>query len=78
MTTEDAMRIVGEVGPELAVVTHFGMKMIFAGPSKEAERIERESSIRTIAAKDGMRVWVGEEVEVGMGKRKQKGLDAFA
>jgi phosphoribosyl 1,2-cyclic phosphodiesterase len=78
MTTDDAIRIVGEVGPELAVVTHFGMKMIFAGPNKEAKRIEGESGVRTIAAKDGMRIRVGEEITVGMGKRKQKGLNEHA
>ncbi len=78
MTTEDAIRIVGEAGPELAVVTHFGMRMIFAGPNREAERIGRESGVRTVAARDGMRIRVGEEITVGMGKRKQKGLDAFA
>nr|MDO8134178.1 MBL fold metallo-hydrolase [Candidatus Njordarchaeum guaymaensis] len=78
MTTEDAVRIVGEAGPEVAVVTHFGMGMIFAGPGREAEKVERESGVRTVAARDGMCIRLGEEVEVGMGKRKQKGLNEFA
>lgn len=78
MTTEDAIRIVEEADPELAVITHFGMKMIFAGPRREAERIEKESGVRTVAARDGMHIWVGEEVKVGMRKRTQKGLEEFA
>nr|MDO8134073.1 hypothetical protein [Candidatus Njordarchaeum guaymaensis] len=78
MTTEDAIRIVGEAVPEVAVVTHFGMGMIFAGPGREAEKVERESRVQTVAARDGMCIRVGEEVEVGIGKRKQKGLNEFA
>ena len=78
ITTDDAIRIVREIGPEVAVITHFGLGMIFAGPRREAERIERESGVRTVAARDGMRIGAGEEITVEMGKRKQKGLDEFA
>lgn len=67
-----------EADPEVAVITHFGVKMIFAGPRREAERIERESGVRTVAARDGMCIRVDEEIRIGMGKRMQKGLDEFA
>ena len=77
MTTDDAIKIVKEADPEVAIITHFGMGMIFAGPRREAERVERESGVRTLAARDGMRIRVGEEVEMGMVKRKQKGLEEF-
>jgi phosphoribosyl 1,2-cyclic phosphodiesterase len=78
ITTDDAVKIVGIVDPELAVVTHFGMGMIFAGPRREAKRIGRESGVRTLAARDGMRIRIGEEITVGIGKKKQKGLNEFA
>ena len=78
MTTDDAVRVVGEVGPELAVVTHFGMGMIFAGPRREVARIGQESGVRTVAARDGMRIRIGEEITVGMGKRKHKRLNEYA
>ncbi|UCE44176.1 MAG: MBL fold metallo-hydrolase [Candidatus Bathyarchaeota archaeon] len=78
ITTDDAIKIVREVDPELVVITHFGMGMIFAGPRREAERIGRESGVHTVAAKDGMRLRVGEEITVGIGERKRKGLEEFA
>ena len=43
----------------------------------EAERIGRESGVRTVTARNVMRIRE-EEVEVGMEKRKQKGLNEFA
>jgi len=33
-----------------------GMKMLRLGPSKEAEKIEKQSGVRTIAARDGMHI----------------------
>jgi phosphoribosyl 1,2-cyclic phosphodiesterase len=78
MTPDDAIRLLQEVNPELAVITHFGMKMIFAGPRREAERIEMESGVRTVAARDGMRIRMDQEVKVGSGSREQRGLEEFA
>ena len=78
ITTDDAVRIVEMVGPELAVITHFGMGMIFAGPRREAERIRRESGVRTLAARDGMHISVGKDITVSMGKKRQKRLGQFA
>ncbi len=62
MTTEDAIRIVEEVEPETVVTTHFGMQMIFAGPNREARVIEEKTGIPTVAAVDGMRIFVDEEI----------------
>ena len=79
MTTDDAVRIVDEACPEVAVATHFGMKMIFRGPYREARLIEDRTGVRTIAAVDGMRLVVGEEIRVEKGgrKRRQRGLEEF-
>jgi len=78
MTPTDAIKIVEEAGPEMAVATHFGMKMIFRGPASEAKIIEEKTGVPTVAASDGMRISVGEEIRVERARRKQQGLDEFA
>jgi len=78
MTTEDAVKIVEEAGPEMVVTTHFGMKMIFRGPTREAKIIEEKTGVPTLAASDGMRINIGEKIQVEKAKRKQQGLDEFA
>lgn len=80
MTTDDAVKIVDAVRPGFVVLTHFGMKMIFRGPSGEARRVEKETGVETVAARDGMELLVGKEVVVGRvggGWGERVGLDAF-
>lgn len=77
MTTDDAIKIVGEAGPEMVVMTHFGMQMIFSGPYREAKLIEQRTGVPTTVASDGMRISVAEEIRVRRTERKQKGLDEF-
>ena len=76
MTTEDAIKIIQEVQPEQAVLTHLGMQMIFQGPAREAKLIEEKTGTPTVAATDGMRIVFGEKVEVQTAKPKH-GLDKF-
>ena len=76
MSTDEAARVISEVRPEKAVITHFGMLMIFKGPNREAELIERRTGVPTIAAKDGMHLTLGEEIQVGKHK-KQVDLGSF-
>jgi len=52
----DVVEITKEARPKQCVITHFGMKMIHAGPAKEALIAENASGIKTTAAKDGMRI----------------------
>jgi phosphoribosyl 1,2-cyclic phosphodiesterase len=80
MTTDDATRIIEEVSPEVAVITGFGMKMIYRGPSREAGLIQKRTGVRTIAAVDSMRLVLGEEISVlkRERKRRQRGLEEFA
>lgn len=77
MTTDDAIKIMEEANPEMAVLTHFGMKMIFKGPAAEAEYVQQKTGIPTIAAKDGMRLKIGEKIQAQKPKEKPRGLDAF-
>jgi len=76
MTTNDAVKILEEARPEMAILTHFGMQMIFKGPAREAKLIEEKTGTQTVAATDGMRIVFGEKIEVQTAKPKQ-GLDKF-
>ena len=76
MSTEEAARVISEVRPEKALITHFGMLMVFKGPNREADLIERRTGIPTIAAKDGMRLTLGEAIQVREPK-KQADLSSY-
>ncbi|MDH5460429.1 MAG: MBL fold metallo-hydrolase, partial [Candidatus Bathyarchaeota archaeon] len=78
MTTNDAIKIIEETRPEQAVLTHFGMQMIFKGPAKEAKLIEEKTGVPTVASVDGMLIAFGETISVQRkGRRTQQGLNRF-
>ena len=54
LNLEDAKRIIAEVKPKKAVLTHFGMTMIRAKPWELAEKLSRELGQEVISARDGM------------------------
>ncbi len=54
MCTDDAIKLIEKVKPELAIIQHFGAKMIRANPLYEARRIQSKTGVRTIAATDGL------------------------
>ncbi len=58
MSTKDVIKVLNEVEnkPKIAVIQHFGLKMIKVGPHNEARKIEKETGVRTLAARDGMRL----------------------
>ena len=72
MTPKEAAKIVDTVKPELAIATHFGMKMIFSGPAYEIKTIEETTGVPTVAAFDGMKMRVGERITVGKIKRNKQ------
>ncbi|MCX8177044.1 MAG: MBL fold metallo-hydrolase [Candidatus Bathyarchaeota archaeon] len=78
MTTEDAVKIIEEVRPDQAVLTHLGMQMIFQGPAKEAKLIEKKTGVATVAALDGMRISFGETIKMQVkGAKTQQELNQF-
>jgi phosphoribosyl 1,2-cyclic phosphodiesterase len=77
MTTEDAVKIVEEAKPEMAVLTHFGMQMIFKGPDGEARLVEEKTGVKTVAAKDEMRIRIAEEITIEAAKKKQPSLNEY-
>lgn len=54
LSTEDAGYLIEKTRPELAVITHFGMRVIQENPETQARWIEERTGVRTIAARDFM------------------------
>lgn len=77
MTTDDAIKIIDETHPEMALITHFGMQMILKGPEREAKLIEKKTGVPTRAAFDGMRVILGKEIIIGRKLRGERDLSSF-
>jgi len=77
MTPKEATKIVDAVKPEMVIATHFGMKMLFSGPSHEVKLIENSTGIPVVAAFDGMKMRIGEKVTIGKTGRNQQEIEDF-
>jgi len=55
LSVPDAKRIITELKPKVAILTHFGMTMWRAKPWEIARRLSQDTGVRVIAARDGMR-----------------------
>ncbi len=62
LNTDDALRIIQEAKPKACILTHFGMRMLNAGPEGEAEYLAKETGIPIVPAVDGMKAVVSHEV----------------
>ncbi|MDR2545338.1 MAG: MBL fold metallo-hydrolase [Methanobrevibacter sp.] len=56
MSTDSFISLINKVKPKLAIMTHFGLKMIQAIPEKEAQNIKEKTGVPVIAAFDGMSI----------------------
>ena len=58
LKTTDIIKILNDMDkkPTKVMLTHLGLKMIRANPKIEAERVEQETGVKTIAAEDGMTI----------------------
>lgn len=54
MCSRNFIKLLNEVQPKLAIMTHFGLKMITENPIVEAKRITDKTGVKTIAGFDGM------------------------
>lgn len=64
LTVEDAAALVDMVKPKLALLTHFGMRVIKEGPEAAAAWIQAKTGVRTVAGKDGMEWDLGKELKM--------------
>lgn len=71
MCTEDFIKLVNQVSPKFALMTHLGMKMVFNDAKKEAEIVTERTGVKTLAAYDGMKIDLTEFIS------KQETLDSF-
>ena len=55
LSVPDAKRIITELSPKVAILTHFGMTVWRAKPWEIAQRLSQETGVRVLAARDGMR-----------------------
>lgn len=56
LSKEDAIKVINEVNPKLAIITHFGIDFLRADPLYEIREIKKETSSQVIAATDGMMI----------------------
>ena len=54
MCSGDFVELINEVKPQVAVMTHLGLKMISSNPVTEAKKISKKTGVKTIAAYDGL------------------------
>jgi phosphoribosyl 1,2-cyclic phosphodiesterase len=53
LSVPDCARIISGIKPKVAIITHFGMTMLRAGPWNIARRLKQETSVTILAAEDG-------------------------
>ena len=54
MNSEDSAKLIDEVKPKLAIITHFGKKILNEDPIYQAREIQKRCGIQVVAARDGM------------------------
>ncbi len=55
LSSEDTIKILKDAKPGRAILTHLGAAFVKKPAEEEAQMIEQESGVKTIAAKDGMK-----------------------
>ncbi len=73
LSADDAAEFLKIAKPRLAIITHFGVKMLQADPLFQAREIQRISGVEVLAATDGMML---NPVSYA-GKMKQESLESF-
>ncbi|MDD5773714.1 MAG: MBL fold metallo-hydrolase [bacterium] len=56
LTFNEAIHLIKEIKPKLAVLTHFGMTMLKNKPHELAEKASRQTDIKVICASDGLEI----------------------
>jgi len=65
LAVPDAERIIRDIKPKAAILTHFGMGIWRAKPQKIAGSLTEKTGVRVIAARDGMKFDLAELDETG-------------
>lgn len=54
LNMDEAARLIEEIHPKRAILTHFGLQVLKASPELQAKRISEKTGVDVIAAHDGM------------------------
>ncbi len=63
MSTEEAAELIKEIKPELAILTHMGLRVL-SNATQQANWINQKTGIPVIAAIDGMRIYMEDKIEI--------------
>ncbi|MFH1821434.1 MAG: MBL fold metallo-hydrolase [Methanobacteriota archaeon] len=77
LCSDDFIKILNKVKPELAVMIHMGMLFLKHSPSKEASRIKSETGVETIPGQAGLRINLDGEIKI-VRPPNQPTLEEFA
>ncbi|MEM4202349.1 MAG: MBL fold metallo-hydrolase [Candidatus Hadarchaeum sp.] len=64
LCSEDLVKILTEVKPELVVMIHMGMMFLKHEPQSEAEKIKSETGVKTIPGQVGLRVDMDDKIKI--------------
>jgi phosphoribosyl 1,2-cyclic phosphodiesterase len=78
LNTEDALKVITEAEPKACILTHFGMRMLNAGPEKEAAYLAEETGIPVYAAVDGLHVSLDEVITLKGPRKKDEPVEILA
>jgi ribonuclease BN (tRNA processing enzyme) len=53
LSVPDCAHIISEIKPKVAIISHFGMTILRAGPWKIARQLKEETGVTVLAAEDG-------------------------
>jgi len=56
LSSDDVVKIIEKVKPRLAILTHFGKKMMEVDPMYEARQVKLKTNIQTLSATDGLAI----------------------
>lgn len=78
LNTDDALKIIKEAQPKACVLTHFGSRMLNGDPDAEAAYLEKETGIPVVAARDGMKAHISDEITLFSPRKSEppKTIDA--
>ncbi|MGC8817323.1 MAG: MBL fold metallo-hydrolase [Candidatus Hadarchaeum sp.] len=77
LCSDDLIKMLTEIKPELVVMIHMGMMFLKHEPKMEAARITSETNVETIPGQVGLRVNMGKEIKINRPIR-QPVLEEFA
>jgi phosphoribosyl 1,2-cyclic phosphodiesterase len=64
LNTKDAADIAERCRPKLCILTHFGVRMLESGVEEQAKWVGAKTGVETVAAGDGMRVILGNDISI--------------